>query len=52
VILHQGKIVANNSVAALRKLMQLPSLEEIFTQLAMREDPQKTARNIAAAVLA
>ncbi len=52
VILHQGKIVANDSVAALRQMMQLPSLEEIFTQLAMREDPQKTARDIAAAVLA
>jgi ABC-2 type transport system ATP-binding protein len=51
VILHQGKIVANDSVATLQHLMQLPSLEEIFTQLAVREDPQKTARDIAAAVL-
>ncbi len=51
VILHQGKIVANDSVASLRQMMQLPSLEEIFTQLAVREDPQQTARDIAAAVL-
>jgi ABC-2 type transport system ATP-binding protein len=51
-ILHQGKVVAHDSVAQLRQLMQLPSLEEIFTQLAVREDPQDTAREIAAAVLA
>jgi ABC-2 type transport system ATP-binding protein len=52
VILHQGKIVANDSVATLRQLMQLPSLEEIFTQLAVKEDTQKTAQDIVAAVLA
>lgn len=52
VILHQGKIVANDSVSNLRHILQLPSLEEIFTQLAVKEDPQETARDIAAVVLA
>jgi ABC-2 type transport system ATP-binding protein len=51
-ILHQGKVVANDSVVQPRQLMQLPSLEEIFTQLAVREDPLETARDIAAAVMA
>ncbi len=37
-IIHQGRIVANDSVDNLRNLMRLPSLEEIFSQLVMRED--------------
>ncbi len=43
VILYRGKAVANDSVANLRSLMALPSLEAIFTQLALRSDPQLAA---------
>lgn len=38
VILHKGKVVADDSVEHLRELMKLPSLEEIFTQLALEQD--------------
>jgi ABC-2 type transport system ATP-binding protein len=39
IILHQGHIVANDSVENLRILMNLPSLAEIFSQLVVHEDP-------------
>jgi ABC-2 type transport system ATP-binding protein len=48
IMLYQGKIVANDEVGRLRDLMQLPSLEEIFRQLARQEDVGATAREIAA----
>jgi ABC-2 type transport system ATP-binding protein len=47
VILHRGKIVANDSVARLRELMELPTLEEIFSQLAVEQDPVAVSRDIA-----
>ena len=46
IILHKGNIVANDSVERLRDLMKLPSLEDIFSQLVLREDPEKIAREI------
>src|SRR5215470_12741383 len=48
IMLYQGKIVANDEVGRLRDLMQLPSLEQIFRQLARQEDVSGTARNIVA----
>lgn len=45
-ILHRGKIVAHDSVEALRGLMQLPSLEEIFAQLVMQENRAVLAANM------
>jgi ABC-2 type transport system ATP-binding protein len=48
IMLYQGKIVANDEVGRLRDLMQLPSLEEIFRQLARQEDVGGAAREIAA----
>ena len=48
VMLYQGKIVANDDVSRLRELMHLPSLEEIFRQLARQEDVGASARQIAA----
>lgn len=39
VILYKGKVVADDSVSNLRTLMSLASLEAIFTQLALRQDP-------------
>lgn len=47
-ILHRGTVVAHDSVAALRGLMKLPSLEEIFAQLVMQEDPGQTAAEMVA----
>ena len=40
VILHRGKVVANDSVSRLSSLMELPSLEEIFTELVIEQDTE------------
>jgi ABC-2 type transport system ATP-binding protein len=48
IMLHQGKVVANDEVGRLRELMQLPSLEQIFRQLARQEDVGAAAREIVA----
>ncbi len=47
VVLHRGRAVADDSVAGLRDLMATRSLEEVFAQLVLREDPERTARDIA-----
>ncbi|MGH9589248.1 MAG: ABC transporter ATP-binding protein, partial [Terracidiphilus sp.] len=47
VILHKGKVVANDSIERLRLLMELPSLEAIFSQLAVEQDTSSIARQIA-----
>jgi ABC-2 type transport system ATP-binding protein len=47
VILHRGKIVADDSIARLRSLMELPTLEAIFSQLAVEQDTASMAREIA-----
>jgi len=47
VILHRGKIVADDSIANLRGLMALPTLEHIFTQLAVEQDTAAISREIA-----
>jgi ABC-2 type transport system ATP-binding protein len=49
-ILQRGKIVANDSVANLRNLMQAPSLEDVFSQLVLHEDTQQVAAAIVAVV--
>lgn len=46
IILHRGKIVANDSVENLRSLMHLPSLNEIFSQLVVHEDTGAAAESI------
>ena len=46
VILHRGKLVANDSVGKLRSLMALPSLESIFAQLAVEQDSSVIAQQI------
>jgi len=38
IILHKGRIVANDSIEQLRALMSLPTLEDIFSQLAIEQD--------------
>ena len=44
VILHKGRVVADDSVSSLRRLMALPTLEEIFRQIARDMDPGEAAR--------
>ncbi len=46
IIIHKGNIVADDSVANLRSLMQLPSLVEIFSQLVVQEDTDAVAGQI------
>jgi ABC-2 type transport system ATP-binding protein len=52
VILHRGKIVADDSIERLRSLMSLPTLEEIFSQLAVEQDTTAISREIADLILA
>lgn len=47
VILHHGKLVADDSIASLRLLMSLPTLESIFEQLAVEQDTESVSRQIA-----
>jgi ABC-2 type transport system ATP-binding protein len=50
IILHAGQIVADDSAAHLRELMQAPSLEEVFAQLAVKQDLGATADAIVEAI--
>jgi ABC-2 type transport system ATP-binding protein len=47
VILHCGKVVADDSIERLRTLMALSTLEEIFAQLAVEQDTATVSRQIA-----
>lgn len=47
VILHRGRIVADDSVQRLRSLMALPNLEAIFAELAVEQDTVAISRQIA-----
>ncbi len=47
VILNRGKIVADDSIEHLRTLMAVPTLEGIFSQLAVEQDTAAISREIA-----
>jgi len=47
VILHRGKVVADDSIDRLRTLLESPTLEEIFRQLAVEQDTAAISREIA-----
>jgi ABC-2 type transport system ATP-binding protein len=47
VILHKGRVVADDSIARLRTLMSAPTLEGIFQQLAVEQDTHAVSRQIA-----
>lgn len=47
IILHKGKLVADDSIERLRSLMELPTLEAIFSQLAVEQDTAAMARQMA-----
>jgi len=46
-VLHQGRVVADDSVERLRVAMASETLEEVVTHLMIRQDPEGTARDIA-----
>lgn len=50
VVIHRGTVVADDTVHSLRRLMSRGSLEEVFSQLVLRADPERTAADIAAVV--
>ena len=43
IILRSGHIVADDSASNLRTLMQAPTLEDVFSQLAVRDDVERVA---------
>jgi ABC-2 type transport system ATP-binding protein len=47
VILHRGKVVADDSIERLRGLTRLPTLERIFAELAVERDTASVSREIA-----
>jgi ABC-2 type transport system ATP-binding protein len=51
VILHRGRVVADDSIECLRTLMALPTLEDIFSQLAVEQDPIRISREIVDLIL-
>ncbi len=51
VILHRGKVKADDSIENLRALMSLPTLEDIFSQLAVEQDTAAVSRQIADLIL-
>jgi ABC-2 type transport system ATP-binding protein len=48
VVIYQGRIVADDSVATLRDRLQQPDLEGVFAQLVQQDDMETRARDIAA----
>lgn len=47
IVLCRGTVVADDSIENLRHLMARQSLEEVFAELVLREDPERTGRDIA-----
>jgi ABC-2 type transport system ATP-binding protein len=50
-VIHQGRIVADGTVESLRRMVSAGSLEEVFSQLVLRDDPERTAADIADVVV-
>jgi ABC-2 type transport system ATP-binding protein len=51
IVIHRGKVVADNTVGGLRDLMSSGSFEDVFAQLVLRNDPAQTATEIADVVV-
>ena len=47
IVLHKGNVVADDSIERLRTLLSRSSLEGVFSQLVIREDPEQLARDLA-----
>jgi len=50
IVLHEGRVVADDSVARLRTVLASASLEDVYTHLVIRQDPERIARDIAEVV--
>jgi len=50
IILHKGRVVADDSVERLRDLTKVPTLEGIFSQLVSQDDTEATARQMVEAM--
>ncbi len=50
VILHKGRVAAEDSIQQLRALMAVPTLEEIFSQVAVEQDSAAVTRDIVALI--
>ena len=46
IILSKGRVAADDSIAQLRTLMALASLEQVFSQLALEQDTESVSREI------
>ena len=46
IVLHKGVVVADDSIARLRVLSSSASLEAVFSQLVIRDDPETLARDL------
>jgi ABC-2 type transport system ATP-binding protein len=51
IVIHRGNVVADDTVEALQRLMSRASLEEVFSELVLRADPERTAIDIADVVV-
>ncbi|MGE0862815.1 MAG: ABC transporter ATP-binding protein [Vicinamibacterales bacterium] len=47
IVLHKGEVVADDSIANLRTLLSRTSLEGVFSELVIREDPERLASDLA-----
>jgi len=47
IVLHQGAVVADDSIARLRTLLSRESLEGVFSELVITENPEQIARDLA-----
>jgi ABC-2 type transport system ATP-binding protein len=52
VVLHEGRVVADDSVHRLRTTLASSSLEQVFAHLVLRHEPERLARDIADVVTA
>jgi ABC-2 type transport system ATP-binding protein len=50
VILFEGRVVAHDSVASLRGMMDLPNLEQVFRKLVVRRDVDRVAADLVGAM--
>jgi ABC-2 type transport system ATP-binding protein len=46
-VLHKGDVVADDSIAGLRDMVSSRSLEGVFSQLVVRDDPEQIANELA-----
>jgi ABC-2 type transport system ATP-binding protein len=47
IVLHEGRVVADDSVHQLRTTLASSSLAQVFARLVLRHEPERLARDIA-----